>query len=95
MLSALKNIQVSDVNINVKIMDLNSLKVGYNEPFATISKLLRFVLKMMDGIMNSAFKKPQTIKVQLAPCQNPLTIKMMNVFLIFLNIPPELPPSGI
>jgi hypothetical protein len=76
-------------------MDVNSLNDGNKEPFATISKLFRFVLKMMDGIMKSAFKNPQTIKVQLAPCQNPLTIKMMNVFLIFFNIPPELPPRGI
>ena len=38
---------------------------------------------------------PQMMNVQLAPCQMPLTTKMMNTFLIFNIIDNLEPPKGI
>ncbi len=45
--------------------------------------------------MNNAFSSPQMIKVKLAPCQKPLTRKIIKVFLIRIQGPPLLPPSGM
>ena len=42
-----------------------------------------------------AFNAPHKIKVQLAPCQNPLTKKIAKVFLTFIQVPPLLPPRGM
>ena len=50
---------------------------------------------VIEGIIYNALRNPQTIKVQFAPCQNPLTIKIISVFLTFFKVPPLLPPSGI
>ena len=80
---------------DVKQISKNSLILGNSFPLATISRFTLFVLKIIDGIINKAFKKPQTRKVQFAPCQKPLTRKMINVLRIFFLIPPLLPPKGI
>lgn len=93
--SARKKIHANTVKQKVTSIAMSSLNDGNDLPFATISRLFLFVLKMIDGIINSAFKNPQTMKFQLAPCQNPLTRNMINVFLIFINKPPLLPPNGI
>jgi hypothetical protein len=76
-------------------MDSKSFRLGRYLPFATISRLFLFVLNIIDGIMYKAFRKPQTINVQFAPCQKPLIRKIIKVFLILINIPPLLPPNGI
>ena len=94
-LSALKNIHAKTVIAKVIIICRKSLTDGNNLPFATMSIFDRWVLKIMDGIINNAFNPPQTMKVQFAPCQKPLTKKMINVFLIFAHIPPLLPPNGM
>ena len=44
---------------------------------------------------NKAWMSPQKTKVQFAPCQNPLTKKMTNVFLTATVFPPREPPKGI
>ena len=90
-----KNIQANTVKENVSAMWNNSLNEGRSLPAATVSKLFLLVLKMMEGIINRAFNAPQIINVQFAPCQNPLTTKMINVFLILIHKPPLLPPKGI
>ena len=90
-LSARKKIHAKTVNANVTMIATKSLKFGKILPAATISMLFLFVLKIIDGRMNNACSKPQTINVQFAPCQNPLTRKMINVFRIRIQFPPLLP----
>lgn len=92
---ALKKIQAKAVNVNVRIILINSLNDGNILSCATISKLFLFVLKIIEGKMNNAFRNPQNIKVQFAPCQNPLIINIINVFHILIQLPPLLPPKGI
>ena len=94
-LSARKKIQANTVSAKVILIDKNSFTVGKFFPLATISRLFLLVLKIIEGIMYRAFKSPHTTKVQLAPCQNPLTRKIINVFRIFIHVPPLLPPSGM
>ena len=59
------------------------------------ARLFLFRLANNNGKKYNAFKKPQTIKVQLAPCQKPLTKNIINVLRTFIQAPPLLPPSGI
>ena len=94
-LFALKNIHAKTVRPKVRSIDNTSLTVGHLLSLATISILLRCVLKIIEGIIYNAFSKPQTINVQLAPCQKPLTRKMINVFRTFTQILTWLPPSGM
>ena len=91
----LKNIHAKTASPNVIPIENNSLKFGKYLPCATISRLSLCVLKMIDGIIYRAFNNPHTIKVQFAPCQKPLTRKMMNVLRTFIQVPPLLPPRGI
>ena len=47
------------------------------------------------GMYKTAWREPQMTKVQLAPCHNPLSKKMMKIFLIALELPSLEPPSGM
>ena len=93
--SALKNTQANVVKLKVINIPNRSLIEGKPFPLATISKFCLFLLKSNKGKKYNACKKPQMIKVQLAPCQNPLTTKMTNTFRTFNKVPPLLPPKGI
>ena len=93
--SALKNTQAKTVKRNVVPIWISSLKLGNNLPSATTPRFVLLRFSKSSGKKYNAFSPPQTIKVQLAPCQNPLTRKMMNVFLTFIHVPPLLPPKGI
>src|SRR3989339_906960 len=95
MLSALKNIQAKTVKKNVLIICKNSRTEGIFLCWATIFKYFLLLFVSKSGKKYIAFNAPHTIKVQFAPCQKPLAIKMIKVFLIFFNLPPLLPPSGI
>ena len=94
-LSARKKIQVKQVSAKVITMLITSLRLGVSLPRATTSKLCRFLPAIKSGKKNNAFRNPQITKVQLAPCQKPLSKKMTKVFLIFIHNPPLLPPSGM
>src|SRR5690606_11306836 len=94
-LLALKKIQAKTVRPKVASIATNSLKEGRSFPAATISRFFLFVLNKTDGKINNAFKKPQMINVQLAPCQKPLIINMIKIFLTFIKFPTRLPPKGI
>ena len=93
--SALKKIQANTVRPKVATIEMNSLPVGRALPAATMVRLRRLVFIRTDGRIYSAFSNPQTTKVQLAPCQKPLTRKMRRIFLIFFATPPLLPPRGM
>ena len=85
-LSALKKIQPITTNKNVVSIDIKSEKLGKVFPSATMFKffLLRFARNM--GIKYNAFNAPHTINVQFAPCQKPLTKKIINILKCFNNI---------
>ena len=93
--SALKKTQANTVSPKVNAILKNSLIEGKYLPFATISKFCLFLFKSKRGIKKMAFKAPQTMNVQLAPCQNPLTINIIKMFRTFINVPPLLPPNGM
>ena len=62
----------------------------------TISNLyLRFFLMINEGIKNNACINPHIINVQLEPCQNPLIIKIIKIFLMVNQLFTLEPPSGI
>ena len=94
-LSDRKNIHAKTVKQKVTITAVNSLNVGRTLPAATVLRLFLFVLNKIDGMMNKAFKNPQIINVQFAPCQKPLTKNIRKVFLTLFQVPPLLPPNGI
>ncbi len=94
-LSDLKKIHAKVASRKVSSIDPNSLTEGNVLSNATISIFERLVFEIIEGKINKAFKNPQKIKVQFAPCQNPLTTKIINVFLIFFQTPTLLPPNGI
>ena len=73
----------------------NSFKEGSVLPCATMSRLFLLVFITIEGIMNKAFRNPQKMKVQFAPCQKPLTKKMIKVLRIRIQSPPLLPPRGM
>ena len=85
----------SELGIVDVLINNAGIIVGKYFPLATISKFFLFVLKTIEGKIKSAFSSPQIIKVQFAPCQKPLSRKMMKVFLTFIHNPPLLPPQGI
>ena len=95
MSSALKKTQAKEVIAKVEIIAQNSLREGNSFPLATISKLFLLFPDIRRGKKKSAFNAPQAMKVQFAPCQNPLIINIINVFLVLLIIPPRLPPKGM
>ena len=82
-----KKIHANTVKVKVSNIEKKSLIFGKNFPLATISKFFLLVFKNIDGIINNAFSNPQIIKVQFAPCQNPLTTKIITV----LRTLPKLP----
>ena len=94
-LSDLKNIHAKTVNANVATIERNSLREGNTLPCATISRWFLCVFKSTEGTTYSAFNNPQKIKVQLAPCQNPLTRNIIKTFLIFFPVLTLLPPRGM
>ena len=93
--AALKNIHAKTVNKKVNTILINSFNFGTFLSWATINKLDRLDWVNKRGKKYNAFKKPQKTKVQFAPCQKPLTRKIINVFLICMYFPPLLPPKGI
>src|SRR5690554_1609624 len=80
--SALKNIQAKSVKLKVINICNSSLTLGSTLSSATTLVCTRFLLFNNNGKKYNAFNAPQTIKVQLAPCQNPLTIKIINTLRI-------------
>ena len=94
-LSDLKKIQAKTVRLKVVPILMISFIDGKILPFATVSRLSRLVLKIIEGKINKAFMNPHAMNVQLAPCQKPLTIKIIKVFLTFIQVPPLLPPHGM
>lgn len=90
-----KNIHANVVSPKVIRIWKNSFKFGSKEFSPAISKLFLLVLKIIEGIINNALSPPQIMKVQLAPCQNPETRKMMKVLRTLIQLPPLLPPNGI
>ena len=77
---ALKKIHAKLLKMKVTIIWKNSLTLGSILPSETVAKCCLLVAKNIDGMINKACNKPQKINVQFAPCQKPLTKKMMNVF---------------
>ena len=94
-LSARKKIQQKVARPNVSTTWKNSFKEGSILPCATMSRLFLLVFITIEGIMNKAFRNPQKMKVQFAPCQKPLTKKMIKVLRIRIQSPPLLPPRGM
>ena len=92
---ALKNIQAKHVIINVMRILKIILSDEKFKPNSNSSMLFRFLFNNNKGIKYSALINPQAINVQLAPCQNPLTKKMIKVFLTLNHFEPLLPPSGM
>src|SRR5690606_35411054 len=76
--SALKNTQAITVNLNVISICNNSPIFGSMLFCATTLVCTLFLFHNSNGKKYTAFNAPQTIKVQLAPCQKPLTIKIIN-----------------
>lgn len=94
--SALKNIQQNDTKKNVDIILRKSGSEGSINLFSLMSSVnLLLFLVNTEGIKSRACKPPQTIKVQLAPCQNPETRKITKTFPIFFNLETLEPPIGI
>ncbi len=77
----LKKIQAKHVIENVirifKIVLTDSKLI----PNVKSSTFFRFLFNSKSGRKYKAFIKPQATYVMFAPCQKPLTKKMMNVFL--------------
>ena len=48
-----------------------------------------------NGMNNTPHRKPQTTKVQFAPCQSPQSVKTISVLKIVRRVPLRLPPKGI
>ena len=94
-LLALKKIQANVVRLKVVIMALSSPSFGSILFSATISKLILFFFISKRGIKYKALRIPQIIKVQLEPCQKPLIIKIIKIFLIVFLVECTLPPIGI
>jgi hypothetical protein len=92
---ALKNIQPKQTRVKVISIEGRFFSEGTYLFSSILSKYFLFWLKTNSGIKAKACIKPQITKVQLAPCQKPLTMKMINVFLIALVFPPLLHPKGI
>nr|AOE12996.1 hypothetical protein [uncultured bacterium] len=64
----------------------------YLKPLADLSAGF---LKKIDGINKIACTAPQIINVQLAPCQKPLTRKIIKILRMVFHLLPLLPPSGM
>ena len=56
---------------------------------------LRLVPRRKSGMKSRAWMPPQTMKVQLAPCQNPETRKMTKTFRMALGLETRDPPRGM
>lgn len=94
--SALKNIQQNVTKVNVDNILRKSASDGSKNLFSLTSST-NFLLFSVntEGIKRKACKPPQMMKVQLAPCQNPETKKIINTFLIFFSLETRDPPIGI
>lgn len=92
---ARNNIQPINIRIKVTAIWRNSLKVGNRLFSATVFKYFRFYPLRSSGKNSNPLKAPHETKVQLAPCQNPLTTNTINVFRMLFHFPPLLPPNGI
>ena len=68
-LSARKNTQAKTVNRNVVPICHNSLRLGNILFSATTPRLALLRFNKSSGKKYNAFSPPQTINVQLAPCQ--------------------------
>ena len=77
----------------------NALSMVYSfySPYANKYSLGKYMIldHIKFGKKYKALRKPQKINVQFAPCQKPLTINIIIIFLIFFNRFPMLPPNGI
>src|SRR5690554_5722288 len=93
--SALKNTQAKTVKKKVMPIENNSFTLGSKLFSATTSVFFLFLFVNNKGKKYMAFNAPQMIKVQLAPCQKPLTVNMIKVFRTFIKVLPLLPPNGI
>ena len=91
----LKNIQAKHVIANVTTI-LNTIFIDSKSNFSlNSSTFLRFRFNNKSGKKYNALINPQAMNVQLAPCQNPLTKKIMNVLRTLNQVLPLLPPSGM
>jgi hypothetical protein len=61
----------------------------------TMARDMGLLLNMKVGRKRIEWNNPQNINVQFAPCQKPLTRKMIKMFLIDFHFPFCEPPSGI
>ena len=95
MLSERKIIQPIIVSKKVESICAPSFTDGNRRPLATSSVYLRLMPNNINGRNRMAWQAPQTMNVQLAPCQKPLTKKMINVFRITFHRQQRLPPKGI
>ena len=94
----LKNTQATVTTPKVKTIDIISVKFGNIEPEIKKLLLVSYFLVFFEiklGIKNNACINPQTKNVQLAPCQNPLTRKIIKVFCRVINFPNFEPPKGM
>ena len=57
--------------------------------------MLAIALNWKSGIKSRAWMLPYTIKVQLAPCQNPEMRKMVKTLRMVLGLKTREPPSGL
>jgi len=92
MSSARKKTQANTVRAKVVPICQISLKEGRKRFSATGPKCVRFLRASNKGKKYSALSAPHTMNVQLAPCQKPLTTKMMKVLRTFKARLPLLPP---
>ena len=91
-----KKIHANVTKIKVVSICLSSFKFGnFRSCATTLNTWIRFLFNNSKGKKPQAWIPPQTIKFQLAPCQKPLTKKMMNVFLTAFHLPVFEPPKGI
>lgn len=93
--SARKMIQPIITKRNVMVICPISLKDGRILFSATVSLYFLFFFISNNGRNNRAWNVPQQIKVQLAPCQSPLTKKIIMVFRKDFHLLQRLPPNGI
>ena len=95
-LSPLKNIHASVTSVKVIKMAASSFKEGNHLCCPAISwRYFRWVPNRNIGTYIRECIPPHTIKVQLAPCQNPLTIKIAKILRSDFHLPPLEPPRGI
>lgn len=94
--SARKKIQATVTNANVPSILPHSFSDGKLPSWATtLLMFLRVLFNSNKGKKPQAWMNPQIMKFQLAPCQKPLTKKIMKVFRTACIFPLRDPPRGI